>query len=241
MNHPTERDVDDLFERLTTAATFASRVSALFEKIARDIKKCGVSLISVPDAGPPFTYTIGLSESSLGREIIVFALDPMTAGVILNHVAESVREGAVIEPGVPDDRWANMPCVFRHVTGDNAEKYCGAARGYYDKPVRLLQLVIPDREGRFPWDDDYDLAYMGPLQRELYATPDDDERAAAIDAIFESLLSAQRDRFEASMRENSHAVSLARQGDDYECPDAQVAWIGWLAAWRDSKLEELGR
>ena len=76
------------------------------------IQYVGGSLCSRPgcdcpqDDGPAFAYTIGLF--GLGHpELLIFGVDPRTAGEVLNDLGERVRSGAALMPGllVEFDDW----------------------------------------------------------------------------------------------------------------------------------------
>lgn len=144
-------------------------MNAFQQRIARDIAgDYGVSLIGV-GATPPFTYTVGLTATSLAAEIIIIGLRHEYAGAILNDIAAALRRGETITLDVPDDRWANLPSVFKRATVPATfTEYTVQAHAFYGKQVDILQLVMPDKVGTMPWEDGYDRAYMGPRQTELW-------------------------------------------------------------------------
>ncbi len=135
--------------------------------IATVIAKFGCQLIGVYDINPGFTYTIGLSPK-YGFEIIVFGLPYSSAGFILNDICDALTAGETITCDVPDPRWANMPCVFKQAN-DDVRSYVCQADNYYGKRVKVLQLVLPDRDGKFPGEEGFDAEYMGPRQTLLYS------------------------------------------------------------------------
>lgn len=139
------------------------------EKILRDIETHGVSLVGVASDGesPQFTYTIGLT-ARFGFEILVFGLPPHFAGYILNDVTQELITGGVIGLDAPDDRWANMPLLFKEAN-QHAHDYVVQADNIYGRDVRVLQMVLPDKEGHFPGDRAFDYAYMGKRQPVLYS------------------------------------------------------------------------
>ncbi len=136
------------------------------ESITTIIAKYGCQIIGVHDISPSFTYTIGL-HSKFGFEIIVFGLPYAVAGMILNDIHDALASGQTIECDVPDPRWANLPCMFK-VASQAARGYVCQADNYYEQPVKVLQLVLPDKDGKFPGEEGFDLQYMGVRQTLLY-------------------------------------------------------------------------
>lgn len=134
--------------------------------ITTNIAKFGQQLIGVFDTQPGFTYTIGLDHKH-GFELIVFGLPYQIAGFILNDIAAKLAAGETLELDKPDDRWANLPCLFKEAD-DRARGYVCQADRYFDKPVRTIQLVLPDRNGKFPGEEGFDEEHMGPRQVLLY-------------------------------------------------------------------------
>lgn len=141
-------------------------VNEWYASLTTNIAKYGHQLIGVFDCVPNFTYSIGLS-SKYGFEIIVIGLPPTMAGALINDVAEDLAQGLKIVPGVAYDKWANLPCKFMEA-GDSVRGYVCQADRYYGKNVKVLQFVIPDKEGRFSDDEGYDSEYMNPRQPLLF-------------------------------------------------------------------------
>lgn len=120
-------------------------------------------------ASPPWTYTIGLSPV-IGYEILIVGLRSVYAGTMLNDIAEALHAGCEFNLDVPDDRWGNLPVVFKRAESPLVHsEYVLLADWYYgrdDTPV--LQMVVPDRAGLFPWDAAFDHAYMDRRQPQLW-------------------------------------------------------------------------
>ena len=105
----------------------------------------------------PFAYTIGLF--GMGHpELLVFGLDSRTTGLLLNDVADRVRAGRDIVPGelLEFEGWGHRVVVE---SVPNPGEIAFAANRFYQRPdehsVDMLQLTYDDRDGRFPWHDDY--------------------------------------------------------------------------------------
>lgn len=121
-------------------------------------------------ATPSFHYTIGLSPK-YGFEIIVFGLPYEFGAIIINSIADSLEQGFTIEPDKVYDpnEWAQAPALFKKATHpDLYEKFAVQAARFYHQEVPVLQLVLPDRNMKFPDDPEYEQEYMGKRQILLY-------------------------------------------------------------------------
>lgn len=105
----------------------------------------------------PFAYTIGLFGWG-HPELLVFGLDRRIAALLLDDVAERVRAGGDVAPGdvLSFAGWSHRTTVE---AVPNPGDIVIAANRFYRRPadtsVDVLQLTYDDRDGRFPWDDDY--------------------------------------------------------------------------------------
>jgi hypothetical protein len=129
------------------------------------IRTHGHAVIGVLDS-PAFSYTIGLTPQ-FDMELIVMALPPPIACAILNDVARALRSGADFALGVPDDRFANLPVMFAEC-GDAAREYVVQADAFYGREVRVVQMVLSDRNGVLPSQPGFEAEYMRPRQRLLF-------------------------------------------------------------------------
>ncbi|MDK2126841.1 DUF4262 domain-containing protein [Parachitinimonas caeni] len=143
------------------------------DNIQKHIETMGHSIIGVDaeEDEPPFAYTIGLTETYDHPEILVFCLDADSAKIILNNVISEIEDGEVLSDGMYLSRMANLPIAFKAIPFDAAKEFaCQAVYRYEDSPFtpQFLQLVLPDQEGKFPWDRDYS-EEMREMQPELWS------------------------------------------------------------------------
>lgn len=141
------------------------------------IRKFGHTVITVAggENEPPFAYTIGMTETDKHPEILVFGLPQSVAQYILNAVAERVRKGHRLADGDVLNQIANVPCAIKSISRGAASFYTFQALYRYEKAAvqpEFVQLVLPDRNGRFPWDDGYSKD-MAKVQPELWNTTED--------------------------------------------------------------------
>lgn len=126
---------------------------------------------------PPWAYTIGLYER-YGFELIVCLLPPEHATGIFNNIAKSLADGVQLTPDVPMHgmNWihGDYPMLFKRCHPQLLGDMVNVAKAYHgveDLPV--LQLVLCDKQGRFPGEDSYSIARQ-PL---LYEPPPVDDGA----------------------------------------------------------------
>lgn len=133
------------------------------EKILADVEACGLHVrrIKGDDEYPEFAYSVGLARTPGQAEVIVVGLPADTAQSLINRVADLVDEGRRFAAGdTADDIADGFPVQFRAVTKAQAEVHLRWAQWLHgDAPFDVVQLVYPDRHGRWPWDASTDTAF----------------------------------------------------------------------------------
>jgi hypothetical protein len=128
-------------------------------KTAQDIATYGLHVISVPGTHylPSFTYSVGLLETYGHPEIICFGLKTDLMHALVNDVAAFIKEGSPMQPGnTYDIIFKGLDATFLRVDPANIDDYFGVAIRYYKRnDFPALQLVWPDNENRFPWEDGF--------------------------------------------------------------------------------------
>lgn len=119
--------------------------------------ECAVPGCCTPADERPFAYTVGLF--GIGHpELTVVGLDNASAGRALNAAARIVLAGGRIMPGVEVEIPGWAPRILP-ATIPNPGAIAYNANGHYHRPaehsVPLLQLMYPDRRGRYPTDPSY--------------------------------------------------------------------------------------
>jgi hypothetical protein len=134
------------------------------EQVASDVKQYGLSVMLIKEGEncPKFAYSVGLYHNFNHPEIIVFGLEHEIAGWVINEIGRRVKAGNHYEPGRKcRGLLEGYSCMFRQVPKGCYPEYFGYAMGFYksgDFPV--LQLVWPDKQRRWPWDDDFNPAWI---------------------------------------------------------------------------------
>lgn len=134
----------------------------MHDRAAADIEKFGWHMMGVfpttEDTNPIktyFCYTVGLHKTYGQPEIAVFGLRPEIAHATIRRVIDLLVEGQHFVHGTRTaDIAQGYDTVFRAVNNDHHEypfRAAGAYYGNYDFPA--VQMVLPDKENRFPWDE----------------------------------------------------------------------------------------
>jgi len=109
------------------------------------------------DGDPAFSYTTGflLKDSP---EFIVFSLKREIAHDVFWDLYREAADEARRAVGVRrDDIFGNLPAYLFRVADRYQREYLGWSRWFYGKEViPTLQLVWPDRAGKFPWQPGFD-------------------------------------------------------------------------------------
>jgi len=147
--------------RVTAATFIESRMGA----IALDVSTVGWSVQIVPgdEYALPWAYTVGLWATHRAPEFTIAGLPTEHMKIILNAIAERVADGTRIDVADEVDgicpcsltvrpvhvswRWTNMLAI--------SDRYYGYVRPSY------LQVVWPDRRGRYPGDRGFQARYDG--------------------------------------------------------------------------------
>lgn len=131
--------------------------------------------ISAESGSPEYAFTIGHFQKQSHPELILIGLPAQTAHELLNIAAIKIAGAKEkIEPYREyTDFTEGLSVVFVPVGIEHYEEYFGYANWYYSSmpnPYPAMQMVWPDREGRFPWEPGYDNCFL-KLQPLLSVTP----------------------------------------------------------------------
>ena len=127
------------------------------EFIRRSVEDPGWAIQLIPagdrEEEPAFAYTVGLYRSFRHPEIIVLGLDHSVMGRLLNICGDRIKAGETLPVDEAiSEMLDNYPIKLRPVR-DHAsyEEHLGYAIWFYNGPeFPVLQLVWPDKKGRFP-------------------------------------------------------------------------------------------
>jgi hypothetical protein len=127
--------------------------------ILASIERDGWAVLGIQeeDEYPAYAFTVGMHHTFGGSELVMFGHQPATATGILNHAGGLMRAGQEFAIGAPvEGLLEGYSAVLAPVDARLFREYFGYARWVYrGNNFPVLQLVWPDREGRFPWDAGY--------------------------------------------------------------------------------------
>lgn len=126
------------------------------QKVLDDIGDHGLHVVTVPadQARPGFSFSIGLWENFQQPEVIVFGLPGEVAHELIDLVADEADAGQHFLDGT---RHAGLlqdyPVRFVEVPKAHYAGHLGMAQWAYEgDDFPAVQLVWPDKQGRWPWD-----------------------------------------------------------------------------------------
>jgi hypothetical protein len=113
---------------------------------------------------PPWTYTIGLWTSFGHPELAMFGIDGNQATLLLHLMAERVLKGERFEAGTSHGGVLDEhPVRLAVVRPEWYAPYFGMAIDWYMEEFPILQVLLPDRRGRFPEDPASEFRHTQPL------------------------------------------------------------------------------
>lgn len=128
--------------------------------IAGSIERQGYYVCNFATNGylPPFSYTVGFTESWRHPEVIVMGLPVQTNASVLTFAAELVAQGEKLTPGWEySDFIRDYPVQFVRVRKQHIPDYFGYGLHYYGGAVfSALQLVWPAKDSTWPWESAFD-------------------------------------------------------------------------------------
>jgi len=134
-------------------------MSSPTEKIGGVAAGHGHALVAVggDGSGPGFIYTAGNASRGLPELLILGGFDPRVMGLALNELTEKMlADGAPLPEGFVDIEWT-FPFKVRRASQIAKLKYtiqAGQILGH--ERYEVMQVMICDRDGRYPGDADCD-------------------------------------------------------------------------------------
>jgi hypothetical protein len=114
------------------------------------------------EEGPGFSFTTGFWLNTNQPELIVFSMKGEIVHQIFWDLFRDAKSGQALPVGQRSDAvFANLPAYAFRVARKHYADYLGWSGWFYanrdDFPC--LQIVWPDRAGRFPWEPDFDVEF----------------------------------------------------------------------------------
>lgn len=120
-----------------------------------------IAMVPPSDYLPSCAYTIGLMESYGHPELICFGMPLEILQVLLNDIAAQLKAGRKLQLYQPEaDIFEYCAATFLPVDERNLGDYFGLALDHYEgKPLSAWQMVWPDANEHFPWEEGFDEQY----------------------------------------------------------------------------------
>lgn len=136
------------------------------------IKKNGFTFLGVFDPEgktPMFVYSVGLTGRGWPEVLLVGNMNPKITEIILTDIIKSWEERG--EPLIGDNhdiiRFADgtpQPLRVREASEAAARDYAVQARFYYNTDdIKVVQVMWPDTDGKFPDDQGYNTVMQQPI------------------------------------------------------------------------------
>jgi hypothetical protein len=123
------------------------------------IAEHGWSVIGIEDEGgePPYSFSVGFYRTLGVPELLIMGQKPENAQGLINNAGELMRGGRRFRTNRrTSGLLEGYPAVFVAVDPRYYREYVGYARWLYrGSDFPMLQVVWPDREGHFPWEEGY--------------------------------------------------------------------------------------
>ncbi|MGY3456899.1 hypothetical protein ACVWW5_002349 [Bradyrhizobium sp. LM3.4] len=127
------------------------------EAIFRNVRNHGCHIVGIPDANPPFAFSIGLFLNYGHPELIIFGQRSENAQAIINLVRDRVAVGRTFVDGdICSDLLENdYKLGFWQVPFKAYPEYLGTAVWFYSNSrlaFPCLQIIWQDVNRHFPWE-----------------------------------------------------------------------------------------
>lgn len=142
------RKTDFFTARAAAAFTADARELAYYAGIEAAIDKYGW-LVQGVAANPAFVYTIGLHRRDLPELLFIGNMHPDLMKHLLNTVGLQISAEGEPAPGVLEIGWT-MPAKIRECGARAKADYTVQAGQFHGtEDYRVLQVLVPDKQGRF--------------------------------------------------------------------------------------------
>jgi hypothetical protein len=141
-------------------ATDKSELDEADRKLLADVDRYGWHCLHVHGGAdaPSWSFSIGVFQTWQHPELVVFGLGETVAHELLTQLVDRIKAGEKFVPDHDyDDIVEGYRSCFVRVDPQWYPVFLGYAQWFYETKDRfpVLQLVVPDKEGRYPWEDGY--------------------------------------------------------------------------------------
>jgi hypothetical protein len=121
----------------------------------------GWQTVMFPPKRPIWAFTVGLTQSFNQPEVVVFGLPPEVMHEMVELLAQAAASGETFRHGFRTDAvLETFTCELRTVDPAWHAFLLGPVKHFYaDEPPTMLQCMWPDKQGKLPHEEGYDVAY----------------------------------------------------------------------------------
>jgi hypothetical protein len=136
-----------------------SKLDDADRKLLADVAEYGWHCLHVHgEDGPSWSFSIGIFQTWQHPELVVFGLKDTTAHNLLTQLVDRIKTDESFAAGHDyADVLEGYRCRFVQVDPQWYSAFLGYAQWFYeaDDGFPVLQLIWPDKHGRYPWEDGY--------------------------------------------------------------------------------------
>lgn len=127
------------------------------EVIFRNVRNHGCHIVGIPEADPPFAFSVGLFVNYGHPELMIFGQSSENAQAIINLIRDRVADGHKFVDGDISGNFLenDYKLGFWQVPFNAYPEYLGTALWFYSKSrlaFPCLQIIWQDVNRRFPWE-----------------------------------------------------------------------------------------
>lgn len=135
------------------------RVDAYYALLLEKVDRYGFAVQYVfPDLNHPemvpFCYTVGRTAVERPELLVCAPGDQVILAGVVNSAVAADMEDPLVPETTRDDVLKDFPVQIIRV--DPRQTMMNMSRAIYGEKVTGLQIVLPDKNGRFPGDEGYD-------------------------------------------------------------------------------------
>jgi len=123
--------------------------------LVSDIQNRGWSVcIIADDAHPTWAFSVGMWHTFRTPEVAMFGLGAQDMGRWINVIGERIRLGHRFQLDKPEDGvLKDFPVMLRLADDSWYQEFFGYGLWFYQSWFPLAQVIWPDRQGKFPWEE----------------------------------------------------------------------------------------
>ncbi|WP_189060725.1 DUF4262 domain-containing protein [Longimycelium tulufanense] len=123
------------------------------------VDSAGYAVLAVFDPeeeAPPLTYSLGVWRSFGVPEVVTVGVDHDLGTALVEEYVCRSRDGERFKPGRPYAGFLDdLPVIFERVSPAHHADWLGSAAVLYpDRAFPMVQLLVPDPLGLWPWQPD---------------------------------------------------------------------------------------